>query len=235
MLHGPCHASSQESTMPSHSRALRFLIVIGLLVIAGSLHAQILYLEDGVSGSTVALGYTSTDAYRALGAGFGLAHRGTLEFGALINRVDVKDEDLRGTEVSPFVGFSLLKQNLQNSINLDLGFQYSHVWYAGNELTRRDLTMSENSLTFTATLSSRQRGESAVAVPYALVAHTRGSVKLESLGGHIDELNDDVTGFGCGLGILVNDVFYVTPQVYLADEETFVSVTIGYLKIAPRI
>ena len=221
--------------MPSHLRTLRILIVIGLLLIAGSLHAQILYLEDGVNGSTVALGYTSTDAYSALGAGFGLARRGTLELGALINRIDVKDEDLRGTEVSPYVTFSLLKQNLQNAISLDLGFQYNHVWYAGNELTRRDMTMSEDSFAFTATLSSKQRGESVVAVPYALVSHTRGSVKLESLGGHIDELNDDVTGFGCGLGILVNDVFYVTPQVYQADDETFVSVTIGYLKIAPRI
>jgi hypothetical protein len=95
--------------------------------------------------------------------------------------------------------------------------------------------MSENSFTITATLSSKLRGESAVAVPYVLVAHSKGSVKLESLGGHIDELNDDVTGFGFGMGLLLRNVFYLTPQVYFADEETYVSVTVGYLKIAPPI
>ncbi len=217
--------------MPSPSRTVRSLVAIGLLLFAGSVHAQILYLEDGVSGATAALAYTSTDAYSGLGAGFGLAQRGMLEFGMFVSRIDVKDDDLRGTQISPFFGFSLLKQNLQNAVSLDLGFQYNHVWYAGNELTRRDLTMSENSFAVTATLSSKLRGESAVAVPYALVAHTRGSVKLESLGGHVEKQDDDVTGFGCGLGVLLNDVFYVTPQIYFADDEAYVSVTVGYLKI----
>jgi hypothetical protein len=217
--------------MPTPNHAVRFLVAAAMLLVATSTTAQILYLDDRVSGSTVALGYTSTDAYSGLGAGFGLARQGTVEFGMFISRIDVKDDELRGTQVSPFVSCSLMKQNQRDAVSLDLGFQYSHVWYAGDDLTRFGLTMSENSFTFTATLSSKLRGESADAIPFALVAHSRGSVKLENLSGHVEELDADVTGFGCGLGMLLNNAFYVTPQIYFADGETYVSVTVGYLKI----
>jgi hypothetical protein len=217
----------------------RLLPALAALVLTAAPAAgQSLYLNQGASGSTVAFSYVQADDYNVLGAEFGFAHRGVTDFGVQVGRLETDDTglgELRGTQVAPFLAFHVAKQDAESPVSIQLGVQYSHVWYSGRPLDQRTLDMSEDSIGFAGVISTRMPARSgADFIPFAQVVHTRGSVSIENQYGHTEEIDDQITAYGVGFGLLFNNAFYVTPAILASDDQTVVSLTVGILKRTTR-
>ncbi len=189
------------------------------------------YLGGGFSGGDN-VNSTGGDHVNAIGAGLGYAKGGLLGGGIELSRLIFGDSDLKGTEITPAVFFTPIRQSPSIPIAISLSANYSVLDYSSGRFAASGLNLSGSSFGAGANIFSNiSIGPTADFVPSFGFGYISGSSKLEDKFGIAIKTNVNGIGYDLTAGFRFNtsasSFFFILPNVFIFKDKATFALTVG--------
>ncbi len=211
------------------------LVLIILLMCSNTAFSQGDFLERGLSGVGLSVGFSSNSDLKGFVGKTGYSASGVLDIEFFVGRVTYDDLELNALALGPLLTFYAIKQEPDKfPLSISFNLAYERDSYSGDLIEQLDWDMHGDYFSFGINFfGNTNLTPKTIFQPNGSISYITGTTKISDSFGNSESEDSNMTSFGFGFSMFFetaqNSIIRIDPGISINEDRTTFSISVGII------